>query len=526
MAGVDDRRVGIAVEHFRFDVVDESLEVARRPGLADPAREHGRFLEVNTQTTNTQRVALYARISQDATGQALGVADQLDHARAFAKGRGYEVVAEESDNSISAFKGADRPGYQKVLDLARGHQIDRVIVFHLTRLTRNRREWAEIIDDFHAHGVSVSEAQGIDYDLSTAAGRSMVAMQSVWTTMESEVKSERVTAAAARRARAGQPSGSLGYGWEKSGTGASAIYTTHPHEAEVVREIVDRLLAGESLRGVTESLNERGEPAPNSAAWGKTAVKKLALRPSNIAVRVHHRGRPDEERFAGCWPPLIDRAKHEKLTALLTDPVRQSNGTTRPGARKHLLSWGIGECGVCGSKLRHTTRQGRYGKPQSLYICDVNKGCVGRNQVYLDEMVAGAVFERLARPDALDWLLGDDEEARQLTERVAEIRRRLDEAADSFADGAITADQLRRITAKLTPEFDDAQERQRAAVVTLDLDVMAPLAGPQAQERWEGMTVAQRRAVLETLGMRVLVNKVTRRGPGFDPKSVDIIWKS
>ena len=151
---------------------------------------------------------------------------------------------------------------------------------------------------------------------------------------------------------------------------------------------------------------------------------------------------------------------------------------------------------------------------------------MGRNQVYLDEMVAGAVFERLARPDALDWLLGDDEEARQLTERVAEIRRRLDEAADSFADGAITADQLRRITAKLTPEFDDAQERQRAAVVTLDLDVMAPLAGPQAQERWEGMTVAQRRAVLETLGMRVLVNKVTRRGPGFDPKSVDIIWKS
>ncbi|MFC8316375.1 recombinase family protein [Gordonia sp. NPDC057258] len=481
---------------------------------------------MNTRTAKPQRVALYARISQDATGQALGVADQLDRARTFAQGRDYQVVAEQWDNSISAFKGVDRPGYQKVLDLARRHQIDRVIVFHLTRLTRNRREWAEIIDDFHAHGVSVSEAQGIDYDLSTAAGRSMVAMQSVWTTMESEVKSERVTAAAARRARAGQPSGSLGYGWEKVGTGAGATYTEHPHEAKVVRSIVDRLLAGESLRGVTESLNRRGEPAPNSATWGKTAVKKLALRDSNIAVRVHHRGRPDEERFDGCWPPLVDRAKHAKVVALLVDPVRQSNGTTRPGARKHLLSWGIGECGVCGSKLRHSTKRGRYGKPQALYICDSRAACVGRNEAAVDELVAEVVFERLSRSDALDWLVGDDEEARQLTERVAEIRRRLDGAADDYADGLIDREQLRRITAKLTPELDEAQEGQRAAVVTLDLDVMAPLAGPQARERWAAMALTQRRAVLDTLGIRVVINKATHRGPGFDPKSVDVVWKS
>lgn len=132
-------------------------------------------------------MALYARISQDTTGKAVGVADQLEHARTFAAARGYRIVAEHSDNDISAFRGADRPGYQEVMTLARGRKIDRVIVYHLTRMTRNRREWAEVIDAFHSCGVAVSEAQGMDYDLSTAAGRSMVAMQAVWTTMESEV---------------------------------------------------------------------------------------------------------------------------------------------------------------------------------------------------------------------------------------------------------------------------------------------------------------------------------------------------
>jgi DNA invertase Pin-like site-specific DNA recombinase len=181
-------------------------------------------------TAPGERVALYARISQDTTGQAVGVADQLEHARTFASARDYRVVAEQSDNDISAFRGAQRPGYQKVLKLARDRKIDRVIVYQLTRMTRNRGERAEFIDSFHACKVNVSEAQGGDYDLSTAAGRSWVDIQGALATWESEIKSERVTAAAVRRARSGRPSGDLGYGWLKHGTGSTATWTEHPHE--------------------------------------------------------------------------------------------------------------------------------------------------------------------------------------------------------------------------------------------------------------------------------------------------------
>lgn len=525
MAGVDHRRVVVHVEYPGRDVVEQLFEIAGLPGLADATREHRRLLTVNTLGAPArERVALYARISQDTSGQAIGVVDQLEHARTFACARGYEVVAEHADNDISAFRGVNRPDYQKVLTLARDRRIDRVIVYHLTRMTRNRLERAEFIDSFHKCEVNVSEAQGGDYDLSTAAGRTWVDIQGALATWESEIKSERVTAAAARRARSGRPSGDLGYGWSKHGLGSAATWTEHPREANVVREIVNRLLAGDTLRGITEDLNRRGEPAPKTTAWGKTSVKKLAVRESNVAQRVHHRGLPDEERFDGCWPAIVDRVKHEKVVALLTQPARRTNTTvTRPGARRHLLSWGIGECGVCGDKLRAVTRRGNRGTPLDLYICDSKKGCVGRSERAVDNLVKSVVIGRMSMPDALDFLLGDDAEARRWSERIVEISRRLTDAADAFADGAITAEQLRQITARLRPELDDAERCRAASVVSLDLDALRPLAGPQADQRWDEMAIAQRRAVLSTLGIRVIIDP-TRPGPGFNPNDVRIEW--
>jgi hypothetical protein len=293
----------------------------------------------------------------------------------------------------------------------------------------------------------------------------------------------------------------------------------------VVREIVDRLLAGETLRGITESLNRRAEPAPKTATWGKTSVKKIAMRESNIAQRVHHRGHAAEERYDGCWPVLVDRAKHEKVLALLSAPSRQTNGTAaRPGARRHLLSWGIGECGVCGQKLRAVTKRGRYGRPLDLYVCD-GKGCVGRSEPMVDELVTQVVIGRLAMPDALDWMLGDDAEARRWSDRVDELNRRLSDADDAYTSGAITIEQLGRITARLQPEIDEAKQRRDESVVSLDIDALRPLAGPTARQYWDEMTVSQRRAVLQALGMRVII-KPTRRGPGFDPESVQIEWKA
>ena len=61
---------------------------------------------------------------------------------------------------------------------------------------------------------------------------------------------------------------------------------------------------------------------------------------------------------------------------------------------------------------------------------------------------------------------------------------------------------------------------------SLDVEALRPLAGPEAAARWESMSVAQRRAVLETLGIEVVLLPREKHGPGFEPETVRIDWKA
>ena len=75
---------------------------------------------------------------------------------------------------------------------------------------------------------------------------------------------------------------------------------------------------------------------------------------------------------------------------------------TRPASRVHLLTYGIGVCGVCGGPLRMARRSG-----EPYYVCTSREECVGRVQKYVDQYVADTVIEWLSRPDAVQWLVPD-----------------------------------------------------------------------------------------------------------------------
>lgn len=496
-----------------------------------------------TATAQTERAALYARISEDETGEALGVERQLQDARALALAHGWEIVAEFSDNDISATEGAFRPGYAALVAAVDAGRLDRVVIYQSSRLWRNRRERAEGIERFAKGCVSVAATRGQSLDLSTAYGRGIAGILGEFDTMESEVKSERVTSAAKQRAEKGDPNGAVPFGWVREvetnaqGGRIGARDVLDPETAPIVAEVCHRLLAGEPLLAVTAWLNAEGIPAPGAAfnlrkrgrglanpdgtKWGKTSVRKLALRPQNAGLRLYHAGRPDERLLPMKADPIISRDEWERLKSLLNDPTRK---TQRGGARRHLLSHtSVGRCGVCGGLLRSQTKRGRYGKPQTLYVC-AERGCVGRNQASVDAKVSGAVVGRLAQADARDLLAPDDTTAHEALSRAAGLRARLDEAADQFADGAITGDQLARITAKLRPQLAQA-EQDAAAASTAPVALLADLAGDLAAERWEALSVAQRVAVVGVLLESVEILPTTRRGPGFDPDSVRLNWR-
>jgi site-specific DNA recombinase len=494
--------------------------------------------------TTTTRAAIYARISQDGTGQEQGVQRQLDDCRKFAEDRGWEVLAEYSDNDISAFKGQTRPGYDNLMADVRARRVDAVIVFQSSRLWRDMEQLSSGVAAFNKAGVRLVESRGQEFDLSTSTGFMNVGLAGLINSWESRVKSERVTAAAQQRAERGDPNGAVPFGWRREytindrGQRIGSHDVLDPVQAPVVAEVCRRLLAGESLHGVTTWLNESGVEAPGATfdlrhrgrgltnpdgnAWGKTSVRKLALRAQNCGMRQYHKGRPDERLLPMKAEPIITRDEWERLTALLTAPERVSH---KDGSRKHLLSYcRVGVCGMCGGPLRVATIKGRYGKPQTLYSC-IDKGCVGRNQAYVDTYLREVVVGRLSMPDARDLLAVDDTGAKAARDEAAGYRARLDKAADQFAEGLIDAEQMARITARLRQKMTEANKRAQEASPGVPLELLDEVVGDHAAERWDALTVVQQQRLVNALFNRIAIMPTPRRGPGFDPSTVALEWR-
>lgn len=494
-------------------------------------------------TASKERAVLYARISVDKSGEEIGVTRQLHDMRQLAMDRGYEVVAEIIENDISASKGLHRSGYDEVWRLVTTGQVDHVVAWQTSRLVRSRADRAKVIDTFGKHNVDIIAFKGPSLELRTAYGRGMADLMTSFDTMEGEVKAERVSAAIADLARRGKAWGFCPYGWDRIGKGIHAQHVVNEGEAAIVRELVGRLLAGESLNELYRDMNARGVPAPGHAqwmklpselreqreakgrrpptqSWAKSTVRTLVVRDANAAIRARN---SDGTEVPGDWPKIVDRDKHDRVVALLASPDRRSHTGPRPGARKHLLTNGIGKCGVCGEVLRVARRNGRR-DPTIIYTCNGKRGCVGRTKDLVDLVVASAVVERLSRPDALDWALGDDDEARKASDRVDEIQGKLDAAADSHALDKIPLRSLERITARLVPELLAAQKARDTATRSVDIETLRKLAGPDAAAQWDDMPVSAKRAVLDTLGVTVSILPRKLHGPGFEPETVAVTF--
>ncbi|MGH3676775.1 MAG: recombinase family protein, partial [Mycobacterium sp.] len=101
------------------------------------------------------RTAIYTRISDDQTGEALGVARQLDDCTALAERLGWDIVATYTDNDISAYNGKHRPDFDAMLDAMKRAEFGALICWHPDRLYRSMRDLERVIDIADERGVQL-----------------------------------------------------------------------------------------------------------------------------------------------------------------------------------------------------------------------------------------------------------------------------------------------------------------------------------------------------------------------------------
>jgi site-specific DNA recombinase len=159
----------------------------------------------------------------------------------------------------------------------------------------------------------------------------------------------------------------------------------------------------------------------------------------------------------------------------------------------------------------------------SSYRCSTN-GCVIRRKEDLDHLVTELVVGRLSAPDAIALLANHDDTSERAgaVAQADQLRARLDEAADQYADGLIDGRMLERITARLRPQLAEAEARSRVVDSTPLLDGLVGM--PDVRAAWEGLSLSRRRAVVDTL-MTITLNRTRQGARTFDPEAVRIDWK-
>lgn len=455
--------------------------------------------------------AVYVRISEDRDGRRLGVARQEGDCRALAEQRGWTVAEAYCDNDMSASSGKPRPAYRRLLADIDAGLVTAVVVWDLDRLHRRPAELEEFIALADRRNVQLASVGG-DADLSTVQGRMIARIKGAVGKAESEQLARRVRRKQLELADAGKPTGGLRpFGYK------SDRITINELEAQVIRACATSVLAGDSLRSVAADLVLREIPTVTGRPWSPTTLRAMLCRPRLAGLREHQ----GQIHGQAIWEPILDRDTWEAVRSVLQHPQRARR---HPVTRRHLLT-GIAVCGVCSSPVTtHSAGQRRSLATRTAYAHEVpGDHAVYRAVGFVDELVESVVIARLSRPDAADGLAPVQTDDSGLGARISMLQTRLQQVAEEFAtDPDFTPEQLKAMTRQLQVELDkaraDLDRRHRQ-------DPVAGVAGPDAAERWKSLSLARRRAVIATLLERIVILPA-RRGRGFNPETVQFVWRT
>ena len=230
---------------------------------------------------------------------------------------------------------------------------------------------------------------------------------------------------------------------------------------------------------------------------------------SSIAVYSAEEGgtRLTVPQWVPATPNQVERDEQARRSTVAR--LQGRGGPAYSRARKYLLV-GIARCGVCGTPVNtqySPTGTRQYGCPQ---------GHVTRGADNVDTLVEKVLLAQLRRSPGLD-LSGRDESTDHMAEAEA-LRARLTDLALEFADGILTAAQLRTATERIQQKLQDVEARLSSAAGNPTLAALA--ASQDVAAAWEKLDLDRRRAVVDAV-LEIEIHR-TRRGAGFRPQDVTI----
>ena len=462
------------------------------------------------------RTALYARISDDRSGEGLGVARQRVDCRKLAQTRGWTVTEEFVDNDISAYSGKTRPQYEAMLADIREGRFDAVVAYHQDRLTRKPAEFEAFLTACQGAGVTLFATVSGSTDIGQGDGILIARIIAAVAANQSDAASRRIRRKNDERAQAGMPhvSGQRAFGYELD------RMTVVESEAEVIRILAARFLAGESLVSLAGWLQSQGIMTTSGVNNWRTPTLRNLLKSPRLAGLREHRG---EVVGPAAWPAILTQHQYEQITHRFAQSA--ANRTRSP--RRYLLSGKV-FCGACGAKMVSSPDGDR-----RRYGCRKGPDFGGCNKVFisgesLDDLIADAVLRRFDSPAlarAIAALPDDNVEVAALTNEVADATEQLDELAGAYADREVSMREWLKAKKPIETRLD-ASKRRLARLSSNSGLVLHIGNGKQLRTSWTApdMTLQRQAAIVGTILDRVIIQPATTRSNRLDPARVQAVW--
>jgi site-specific DNA recombinase len=496
---------------------------------------------------------IYARLSLDRDGKT-AIERQVADCRKWCESQGLIVRKVHVDRGKSGYaKGVERAGFDAALAAVTSGVVGTLVVWKTDRLSRQGMgQVGTFLDAVEAAGGRIYFVQD-SLDTRVGQSRILLSLLSEWARQESKNISVRVSSAKAYLRTQGRwLGGAPPYGLANLGKG---LLSHDPEKAPLVREIAERLLAGETAVNICRTLNERGVPSARGGEWQPTALLALAKSPT-VAGLMPETLKNESGRWSATtvpWrdpetgetvsimaeghEPLVSPADQARIVALLEGRTASDRFGARRGVRseaRHLLT-GVLRCATCGGRMSHVGNSYRCNSRRLGTTC--SQPASAYRPALEDAVVRAFVnFVSNSSPDspliaaiADRWLARHDPEAvkRRATilQEVEDVRQRIASADhDHYVTGKLDEQRHALVTVNLVKRLSNL-EKELASHPLPEANIGFLFDTVQLREAWSASTEPQRRELLRLALTHVEVTAQPKRGHRFDPASrLRFVW--
>ncbi|MFJ4168529.1 recombinase family protein [Paenarthrobacter sp. NPDC089714] len=444
-----------------------------------------------------QRVVAYIRVSKERDGM-ISPELQLAAIEQHCERNSYRIVETITDLDMTG-RFWKRRQVERAIGMIESGQADVLVVWKVSRVSRNRKDWAIAVDRVEGIGGRLESATE-PIDTSTSSGRFARGMLAELAAFESERMGEQWKEVHSRRVKAGIPAnGKPRFGYQYSKADG---FSPDPVTGPVLAELYRRYLSGQTFYSLVKWLNDgptrpvTGYGVSSDGMWSDRTVRRLMDQGFGAGFITRH-----GERLPGVHEPVITQDEWTEYLAR-----REARRVYRRSERSQYLFSGMIRCS-CGA----TMQAGLFGAGRTpKYKCSA----VNAKRRHSGGYVMATTVEQ----EFLNWLEGVSanieaeadlaakaeqqsskaaDTAAHLKKELAKIGGRLDQLTNKMLDGTIPEDTYRRLR-------DDLADRRGELEVSIrDAQVVAsrPPASlvPDLLENWAILPMDTKRDLLSRL---------------------------